>query len=84
MAKNRGKQKQIMQPITWGNMHQGAMFLFCWGSMGGVELLLFLLCSHQIPNGFPTNSTSFEHIPIGSSIYHISFALSSTFENVYK
>ncbi len=80
---SKNKSCNQSSEATWGG-GAGGIFLFCWGSMGCVELLLFLLRSHQIPNGFPTNSPSFQHVPIGSSIYRISFALSSTLENVYK
>jgi hypothetical protein len=56
--KNTCRQKEFLQPMKWSNMHpKGPSFFFSIKER--VALLNFccshkiLLCSHQVPNGFP-------------------------------
>jgi hypothetical protein len=70
-------------------MHPGGPGFFSfWGEGWGVEFLLFPMCSNevvtflkQVLNGFLTFSPSSQgdpqHVPNSSSLYPVSFALSS-------
>ncbi len=66
--------------MTWGSMHlrSQVFFFFLFFCPGFLSLPK---CSHEVPNGFPTWSTSsfmhFQHVPNSCSHYFISFALSS-------
>jgi hypothetical protein len=56
MAKNTGRPKKFLQAIRWGSMHLGNP------SLGVLDFLLFLMCSHQVLTVFISSSKGVPNI----------------------
>ncbi len=88
MAKNMGRQKNLLAANEVIPCNQVGHVFLSFGGGWGVGSLLFPMCSHELSFLFPSNSPCIlsmfsklqcvcNHVPSSSSLYPISFALCS-------
>ncbi len=86
MAKNIDKQKTLLQPMRWSNIHtRGPRFFFFWGDGGVLEFCCSQCVLNVVPSSFQWVPYMFpkgsycvlQHVPNSSSFYPKSFALNS-------
>jgi hypothetical protein len=84
LVKSEGGIEKLWQPIRWAkHVPQGPGFFLLGKVAAMLDFCCSQMCSHQILNEFfkclPSSQCVPKHVPDSTSLYPISFALSSTF-----